>query len=239
MCQPVCSKKVTVASLHHPVSAMERFEETLKALDQKASEEIARQMAMENQTKKKALDMDKFDWGRTQYADPRDPRCLEGKCRGRHTIAKFYKGSPSGQNGHALWLSCQECMLRVMYTPRWGAKGTYRSPGPLLPDIQEKLNKTEANDLHPEELGTKALGLEAAENSALRQLEKIKSEKERVAKAKAKAKTGYASTTEAVTKKLVKREHPLPAEVQEVQDGWEVTVGPNSATASQAQVIQD
>jgi len=218
---------------------MERFEETLKALYQKASEEIARQMAMENQTKKKALDMDKFDWGRTQYADPRDLRCLEGKCRGRYTIAKFYKGSPSGQNGHALWLSCQECMLRVMYTPRWGAKGTYRSPGPLLPDIQEKLNKTEANDLHPEELGTKALGLEAAENSALRQLEKIKSEKERVAKAKAKAKTGYASTTEAVTKKLVKREHPLPAEVQEVQDGWEVTVGPNSATASQAQVIQD
>ena len=197
---------------------MDRFAETLKPMDAPVVEEIAKQLVQELQTKKKGVDLTKFDWGRTEFANPRDPRCLQGKCKGKHVIEPFFRGSSSGQNGHAMWLSCQQCKLRVLYTPRWGAKACFRSAGPLPNDVQEKINKTPENEWDPLELGTKALALEAAEGSALKQLTKI--QQERAAVAKAKAKATPQSHTENVTKKQAKRDHAVSPEIQE---GWTLT----------------
>ena len=128
-------------------------------------------------------------------------------------MESFGRGSSSGQNGHALWLCCKVCKLRIMYTPRWGATGSYRSAGPLAQDVEDKLKKKDPNDIHPSELKTKTLGLEAAEQSAMKQLEHIQKQKATLA-AKAKAKP-QASPPVQSTKKTVKREHQVPAETHE------------------------
>lgn len=193
---------------------MNRFKETLQPVTAEKSEEIAKEMVMEVPTKKKQLDLSRFDWTRTGYANPRDPRCLGGQCRGNHEVETFGRGSSSGQNGHALWLSCRDCKLRVLYVPRWGATGSYRSAGPLPQDVEDKLKRTDPNDLHPAEMKTKALGLEAAEQSALKQLEMIKQKKAVLAKGKSKGKPEGTTATSS-TEKMVKRDHDVPAELQE------------------------
>lgn len=201
---------------------MEHFASTLGALKEEDSQKIGRQMAMEAASAKSKIDLGRFDWERVQYADPRDPRAVRGPCKGHHQLAGFGRGSPSGSNGHALWLTCRACQLRVMYVPTWGSKGTFRSPGPLIKDVEEKLQTTPENELHPEQLSTQALGLDAAEMSALRKLEKIKTEKatlqHRKGKGKGKMEGDATPSTVASSgvKKTQKRDHLLTPEQQEV-----------------------
>ena len=189
---------------------MERFTETLKPLEKAQTVEIGKEMVQSILNEKSKMNLERFDWERTIYADPRDPRTTQGVCRGHHTLAKFYRGSSSGTNAFGLWLCCQKCMLRVMYTPTWGSKATSRAAGPLPADVKEKLNKHPENDVHPQELETRALALEAAEASTRRHLEKLQKEKASLATKKAEGKTAPCPS-----KKTVKRDHPLSPEVQE------------------------
>ena len=195
------------------------------------SKEISQMMVMEavKRPEKNTIlnNMDKYDWSRVTYADPRDPRCTEGDCKGSHQVEKFARGSLSGVNRHGLWLTCSQCRLRILYCPTVGAKATFRSAGPLPKDVSEKLKeKAEGKEVHPDELRTQALGLAAAESSALSRLEEIRKEKDKIA-AKTAAKAGYRPGPKAapkfaaedkenpLSKKTVKRDHPLSPEVQE------------------------
>lgn len=77
------------------------------------------------------------------------------------------------------------------------------------------MDKTPENELIPQEMRTKALGLEAAENSAMKQLAKIQAEKKKLA-AKAKSLAPPKTTgAEAFEKKATKRDHETSPEKQE------------------------
>lgn len=68
------------------------------------------------------------------------------------------------------------CKLRLMYCPTWGSTGVHRSPGPLVQDIEKKCtNSDEKTD--PREFHTKSIGLEAAEESTMRRLQAIQSQR--------------------------------------------------------------
>jgi hypothetical protein len=179
--------------------AMERFQETLSTtLEAEVAEEIGKLMVAqviapkEEQKKTSKIQLDKFDWTRVEFADLRDARTTSKPCEGNHSAEGFERGSHSGMNGHALWLTCHRCKLRLMYVPVHGAKGCYRSPGPIGKDVVQKLiGNPEAA---PSELHTKALALEAAENSAKKLLDKIQVEKAKM-KAKAKPSPGAPSSS--------------------------------------------
>ena len=208
---------------------MERFQESLKLdLDQEIRADIGRSMltgmsAKKKDFSKKGLDLAKFDWARVEFSDPRDHRAVKGPCEGHHQVAPFGRGSRSGSNGHGVWLVCQECHLRVMYCPTHGAKGAYRSAGPLGADVKEKILTTPANELLPSQLETHALALEAAEKSAMRKVEEIRRQKQ--AKGRGKSKTQMSETVDLEasvvipSKKETKRANAVPAEVQEITGG--------------------
>ena len=219
---------------------MERFSETLDSqVTTQKLEEIGKQMVAEISGKKSKLDLTRFDWSRCQGCDLRDSRSAGEPCMGRHQLAPFARGSLSGSNGHALWMMCSRCALRLMYVPTWAAKGCYRSPGPLMADVKDKLETTP--NATAEELRTKSISLDGAEASALRKLEAIQKEKIKVKEATGKKVSQQSAqkpalstppktsqdqidltegpmTVETGPKKTVKREHTLPAEQQE-QEG--------------------
>lgn len=89
------------------------------------------------------------------------------------------RGSPSGANGHALWLCCRKCMIRIVaYVPTWGSTGAHRSAGPLSSDTNKKTKDSKEGDFAPEQLKTKAIALDAAEESALRKLEQVRKQRQ-------------------------------------------------------------
>ncbi len=141
---------------------------------------IGRQMALE----------ERFDWQRTQYADPRSPGRFGAHARGAINC--------SDEAAH------QAAMVTLC---GWFARCA--SPGPLIQDVEEKLQKTPENELYPEQLTTQALGLDAAEESALRKLEKIKSEKLNLQhrNGKGKGKSGGDSTP-STTASIVAKKTP-------------------------------
>lgn len=211
---------------------MERYVELLN-MDLKEDKKIEIAQEVSRPKPKKPLDLSKFDWARAQAAGPRDERTMKGPCAGVHVPERFGRGSQSGVSGHAVWIVCSQCKLRLLYAPTWGAEAVYRSAGPLAADVKKKLGHS-PNDIHPSQLETKTLALEAAENSALQRLEGIRKEKE---KQKLKGKmdpqpkalnppptkstgSGYPN----VAKKEAKREHEIPAEVAE-KEGW-ISVDP-------------
>jgi hypothetical protein len=206
---------------------MDRFQDTLKTdLAEEQRVEIAKLVVVEVQESKKkegkksqskAMDMTKYDWCRVEFADGRDERALKGPCQGSHVPQGFGRGSYSGANRHGLWLTCEKCQLRLLYVPTHGAKAIYRSAGPLGQDVAHRLQKSTDSGLSSHQLVTKQLGLDAAEDSALRRVEQIRQEK--AAMAKAKASTSVASGTTPVAKvppkKEAKRSNDVPAEIQE------------------------
>eukprot|EP00435_Cladocopium_sp_Y103_P046165 s284_g13.t1 len=203
-----------------------------------AAEEIGKSWVVQNMVNKDGklkskIQLDRYDWSRVQFSDLRDPRNTQEPCMGSHQIEEFHRGSLSGTNAHALWLTCKECRLRVLYVPTFGAKGTFRSPGPLDKDVKEKLKEDPKPS--PHQLKTKELGLEAAEKSAQKLLDNIKKQREKT--------SGYPSPTKSsppvkspspatstgmpvvpkmpaitnTSKKASKRESETPAEAHEVQ----------------------
>ena len=222
---------------------MDRFAETLSPkLSEETAEQIAKEMVVETQMKKNGkskLDLTRYDWARVQFADLRDRRNTQGDCQGSHQVEPFGRGSLSGTNKHGIWLVCARCRLRVVYAPTWGAKGCYRSAGPLAKDVStrlEEMKQIPESERDPNTLKTQVLALDAAESSAVRRVEEIRKEKER-AKAKAKPKMSPQKTqkgeqavpesTAGYPKKTSKRENSVTPEVQELenQDGW-TRVGP-------------
>lgn len=201
---------------------MDQFLKTLKIdLSEEETINIAKEMVTETQSmSKKPLDLTKFDWSRVQYSDLRDERTTKGPCQGHHSVEKFGRGSLSGSNGHGIWLCCSRCRLRVLYAPTWGAKATYRQSGPLDKDVKKKLQQHPENDVMPHQLETYTLGLDAAEASALKKVEAIRKQKAEKGKAKGKGITTTAATSPQPTpsKKDQKRDHAVPAEVQEVEE---------------------
>lgn len=153
------------------------------------------------------------------------------------------RGSLSGRNGHGRWQTCQLCRLRILYVPVHGAKGTYRSAGPLAADaaraVETVKGKIESEPLEREKLNTKAVGIQGAKESLQAKMKKLENDEARL-------KTGYrpeatpkssATLPETpqpkalmppapidLTKKATKRENGVPAEKAEAE-GW-VLVNP-------------
>ena len=213
---------------------MEKFMETLSpSLDSVMAEEIGKTMVAQTiaqkqseESKKKPtskISMDKYDWSRLEFSNPRDPRTISKPCEGNHQVESFGKGSMTGCNGHGLWLVCARCRLRVLYVPTFGAKGAYRSAGPLPQDIVSKLKEDSMPE--PSALTTQALSFDAAEMSAKKVLEQIQSQKAKV-KAKAAPKpiaepqvNSQASTVVVpLAKKATKRNNEKIPEQQEVPE---------------------
>ena len=129
----------------------------------------------------------KFDWSRAEGPDLRDPRWAGPPCSGSHTPAACYRGSPSGSNGHATWVACQTCQMRLRHVPAYGATGANRRAPPLPTDVTETLTRlTEENILDTAEgrrqLSSRAIGLEAAERSRESRLETIRNLRQQAAR---------------------------------------------------------
>ena len=69
-----------------------------------------------------------LDWKRALSADQRDERYLGKPCRGDHDTT-----NPLGRHANQYKVSykCVTCELMMLYIPRHGASGKYRSNGPL------------------------------------------------------------------------------------------------------------
>ena len=115
------------------------------------------------------------DWDRTQGADERDVRLRGPPCNQEHDVT-------CRSNQHAIWTFCLKCGLRMSYTPRIGKSALHRSAGPLVADTKQVVSETaEKEDLaYNPRLKDAAIGLQAAENSALKQLERIRIQKAKV-----------------------------------------------------------
>ena len=74
------------------------------------------------------------------------------------------------------------------------------------------MTKEKAENLVPEDLTTQKVAVSGAERSLLARLEAVQKQKA------ALEHKGYAANQEDLSKKLAKREHALPAEVQEKND---------------------
>ena len=94
------------------------------------------------------------------------------------------RGSLSGSNAHGLWKVCSRCKLRILYVPAFGAHAHYRQAGPLPSDVATTVEKvkekeTKGETIPPKTLAAKTVALEGAEQSMLRRLEQIRTQKEK------------------------------------------------------------
>ena len=121
---------------------------------------------------------EKFDGSRTTGPDVRDPRCAGAPCYGNHVIARPGRGSPTGSNAHGSWEGCEKCLLRMSYTPAYGAHALHRKSGPLPSDTTEMVSKVGANNAgYNDKLKDRSVALDAAETSALKKLEQVRAQK--------------------------------------------------------------
>lgn len=128
-------------------------------------------------TKSLATWEEKYDESRTVAADPRDPRTLGAPCWGNHTPAAAYRGSVSGSNGHATWVGCERCQLRLSYTPAFGATGLHRQAGPIPEDTRRQVEELKEKAPYNPLLRTQAVGLDGAERSLMSKLDNIRARK--------------------------------------------------------------
>ena len=120
----------------------------------------------------------KFDASRTTGPDTRDPRCAGAPCYGNHTIAKGGRGSPTGSNAHGSWEGCERCLLRLSYTPAYGAHALHRKSGPLPSDTTEMVAKVGPNNAgYNEKMKDRSIALDAAESSAEKKLAQVRAMK--------------------------------------------------------------
>ena len=136
-----------------------------------------------------------------------------------HTPAPYGRGSPSGRNGWAMWMTCSQCMLRLEYIPAFGAHARYRSAGPLSEDtkvqLEEKANEIKEN---PDVLKTANVALDGAGRSMLRRsMETIRSQKEALKKKGKEESTQAVKTTTTTAKKASKRSGAQGAEELEAE----------------------
>ncbi|CAE7271989.1 TY1B-A [Symbiodinium sp. CCMP2592] len=137
-------------------------------------------------TKAKAKEKVKteYDVSRAVGPDPRDPRTAGPPCNGNHVPMAAGRGSlsESGANAHGRWEVCKECRLRLLYVPAFGAHAHYRQAGPLPVDAKKAVEIMEervaaGKPAAKETLNAKAVALQGAEDSLLRRLETVRSQK--------------------------------------------------------------
>ena len=98
-----------------------------------------------------------LDWKRALSADQRDERYLGKPCRGDRDTT-----NPLGRHANQYKVSykCVTCELMMLYIPRHGASGKYRSNGPLGKTVskidieeitKERRPRTSTKEKHPEE----------------------------------------------------------------------------------------
>ena len=127
--------------------------------------------AKESKSKEKAPEL---DWDRIEEGSPKDARLHGSPCHGSHQIK-------TRSNQHAMWQWCERCGVRLCYVPRVGKTGLHRAACPLAADVQSITYEVSQTELaYNPRLKDQAIGLQAAENSALRQLEHIRAQKEKV-----------------------------------------------------------
>ena len=147
------------------------------------------------------------------------------------------RGSLSGSNAHGRWVVCSKCRLRLSYTPTVGSHGHYRQAGPLSQDSTKVLEKMTPEMLEKsterERLNARQVAMAGAEASLKKRLEEVQAKKNAMpprerpsaqshgtpSKAERTGNTGGYMTVTAESKKQVKRENEVAAEVQEA--GWE------------------
>ena len=56
------------------------------------------------------------------------------------------RGSSSGVNGHAVWLTCMKCKLRLMYCPTWVSTGGASISGPPCSGHREEMHQLRRED---------------------------------------------------------------------------------------------
>ena len=97
-----------------------------------------------------------LDWKRANPVDQRDDRYPGGCCRGDHDTT-----NPLGRHANQYKVSykCVTCELMMLYIPRHGASGKYRSNGPLGKTVskidieeitKERRPRTSTKEKHPE-----------------------------------------------------------------------------------------
>ena len=120
----------------------------------------------------------KYDASRTTGPDVRDPRCQGAPCYGSHVTAKPGRGSPSGSNAHGSWEACEKCLLRLSYTPAFGAHALHRKAGPLPSDTANMVSKVGPNNAgYNDKMKDRSIALDAAEVSAEKKLEMVRAQK--------------------------------------------------------------
>ena len=145
---------------------------TMAPKKQKDVDETGKQLKM------KPPPEEKYDFGRTQGIDPRDPRASGPPCYGHHVEAKAGRGSVSGSNKFASWTGCEQCKIRLSYTPAYGAHGMTRKAGPLTADTEKALEKIPQNEQKGSMgLRDQKISLDGAETSLLRRLEQVQRQK--------------------------------------------------------------
>ncbi|CAE7808731.1 RE1 [Symbiodinium microadriaticum] len=123
-----------------------------------------------------------YDMSRATGPDPRDPRTAGPPCHGNHVPMAAGRGSLSGANAHGRWEVCKDCRLRLLYLPAYGAHAHYRQAGPLPADTKKAVEIMEervaaGEPKAKETLNAKAVALQGAEDSLLRRLEAVRSQK--------------------------------------------------------------
>ena len=131
-----------------------------------------------------------YDW--TVGPDPRDPRTDGPPCERNHHPMRVGRGSMSGRNGHAEWVVCEKCRLRLSYTPAIGAHARFRQAGPLPAAVTTVMNKGVSQ---AEELDTTQVALAGAEESLEKRLVQIREARAKVAPANRASPAVRTSTT--------------------------------------------
>ena len=121
---------------------------------------------------------ERYDYSRTQPADPMDPRTVGAPCFGHHVTQAPGPGSRSGSNKFAVWEACEVCQLRLSYTAAFGATGATRKAGPLKADTEAQVSRIPPNELpNNRNLKDEKIMMDGAEASLLRKLEKVQAQK--------------------------------------------------------------
>ena len=125
--------------------------------------------------KKGVVEAPALDYDRAQAFDRRDTRATGPPCSGQHQVKNH-------ANQHAACSVCMRCGLRLQYVPRVGRTGLHRSAGPLVTDVESVLKKVaseEPLEYNPR-LRDQTMAIQAAEVSAVKQLEQIRAQKDKL-----------------------------------------------------------
>lgn len=210
----------------------------MAAQSSEATKALATTPVPKTTTKKKGTRVptpEKYDMSRREGPDGRDSRAQGFPCYGNHTPMPEGRGSLSGRNGHGKWTVCTLCRLRIEYVPAYGAKGCYRQPGPLAPDVTTVMEQVK-DDIKDkpevrENLNMKMASTLGAEASLRKKLEVLENDKIKL-QSKARARPEAVKQEQDVVlnasapKKTLKRENVQESEEQETAEWEKVTPSP-------------